>query len=62
MQLETKRHLKGNLCFTDHHCLFSDPPTVSIDGYDNNWYVGRSDAVLLCLANANPAPNVTWTS
>ncbi|KAM9738164.1 PVR cell adhesion molecule related 2 like isoform 1-T1 [Menidia menidia] len=39
------------------------PPTVSIEGYDNNWYVGRSDAVLLCLANANPAPTtITWTA
>ncbi|KAE8282636.1 Nectin-2 Herpes virus entry mediator B [Larimichthys crocea] len=38
------------------------PPSVSIEGYDNNWYVGRSDAMLLCLANANPAPTtVTWT-
>ncbi|KAM4630188.1 PVR cell adhesion molecule related 2 like isoform 1-T1 [Polymixia lowei] len=38
------------------------PPTVSIEGYDNNWYVGRSDAVLICQANANPAPTtVTWT-
>ncbi|XP_039977322.1 PVR cell adhesion molecule related 2 like isoform X2 [Xiphias gladius] len=39
------------------------PPSVSIEGYDNNWYVGRSDAVLLCLANANPEPTaVTWTA
>ncbi|XP_042290581.1 PVR cell adhesion molecule related 2 like isoform X1 [Thunnus maccoyii] len=39
------------------------PPSVSIEGYDNNWYVGRSDAVLLCTANANPAPTtVTWTA
>ncbi|XP_029976423.1 PVR cell adhesion molecule related 2 like isoform X2 [Salarias fasciatus] len=39
------------------------PPSVSIEGYDNNWYVGRSDAALLCLANANPAPTtVTWTA
>ncbi|XP_067331774.1 PVR cell adhesion molecule related 2 like isoform X2 [Channa argus] len=39
------------------------PPTVSIEGYDNNWYVGRSDARLLCLANANPAPTtITWTT
>nr|XP_046273073.1 PVR cell adhesion molecule related 2 like isoform X3 [Scatophagus argus] len=39
------------------------PPSVSIEGYDNNWYVGRSDAVLLCLANANPAPTaITWTA
>ena len=41
----------------------SDPPSVSIEGYDNNWYVGRSGAVLLCQANANPPPtNVTWTA
>lgn len=39
------------------------PPTVHIKGYDNNWYVGRSDAVLICEANANPAPTtVTWTA
>ncbi|XP_030267728.1 PVR cell adhesion molecule related 2 like isoform X1 [Sparus aurata] len=39
------------------------PPSVSIEGYDNNWYVGRSGAVLLCQANANPPPtNVTWTA
>ncbi|XP_074542376.1 PVR cell adhesion molecule related 2 like isoform X1 [Halichoeres trimaculatus] len=38
------------------------PPSVSIDGYDNNWYVGRSDAMLFCLASANPEPTaVTWT-
>lgn len=40
----------------------SDPPSVSIEGYDNNWYVGRVDAALLCLANANPEPTaITWT-
>ncbi|XP_037330238.2 poliovirus receptor homolog isoform X1 [Pungitius pungitius] len=39
------------------------PPSVSIEGYDNNWYVGRSDAVLLCMAHGNPAPtDVTWTA
>ncbi|XP_042362293.1 PVR cell adhesion molecule related 2 like [Plectropomus leopardus] len=39
------------------------PPSVSIEGYDNNWYVGRSDAVLLCLATGNPTPTtVTWTT
>ncbi|XP_070841153.1 PVR cell adhesion molecule related 2 like isoform X1 [Chaetodon trifascialis] len=39
------------------------PPSVSIEGYDNNWYVGRSDAILLCQANANPAPTtITWTA
>uniref|UniRef100_A0A9J7Y5G7 Nectin cell adhesion molecule 3 n=2 Tax=Cyprinus carpio carpio TaxID=630221 RepID=A0A9J7Y5G7_CYPCA len=37
------------------------PPTVTIEGYDNNWYMGRTDAVLTCQADANPAPtNVTW--
>lgn len=41
----------------------ADPPSVSIEGYDNNWYVGRSDATLLCMANGNPAPTaVTWTA
>ncbi len=41
----------------------SDLPSVSIEGYDYNWYVGRPDATLLCQANANPAPTtVTWTS
>ncbi|XP_036948345.1 PVR cell adhesion molecule related 2 like isoform X3 [Acanthopagrus latus] len=39
------------------------PPSVSIEGYDNNWYVGRSGAVLFCQANANPPPtDVTWTA
>nr|XP_046183603.1 poliovirus receptor homolog isoform X2 [Oncorhynchus gorbuscha] len=39
------------------------PPTVSIVGYDNNWYIGRTDAVLTCKATGNPAPtNVTWTA
>ncbi|XP_043994362.1 PVR cell adhesion molecule related 2 like isoform X5 [Gambusia affinis] len=39
------------------------PPTVTIDGYDHNWYVGRSDAVLFCHATANPEPTtITWTT
>ncbi|XP_075868173.1 PVR cell adhesion molecule related 2 like isoform X3 [Nelusetta ayraudi] len=39
------------------------PPTVSIEGYDNNWYVGRSDAVLTCVSNANPPPSeIAWTT
>ncbi|XP_055732241.1 poliovirus receptor-like isoform X1 [Salvelinus fontinalis] len=39
------------------------PPTVSIVGYDNNWYIGRTDAVLTCQATGNPVPtNVTWTA
>lgn len=41
----------------------SDPPSVTIDGYDHNWYVGRSGVTLVCLANANPAPTTfTWTT
>ncbi|XP_051948821.1 nectin-2-like isoform X1 [Xyrauchen texanus] len=37
------------------------PPTVTIEGYDDNWYMGRKDAVLICQADANPAPtDVTW--
>ncbi|XP_050993336.1 PVR cell adhesion molecule related 2 like isoform X2 [Labeo rohita] len=37
------------------------PPTVTIEGYDYNWYMGRTDAVLTCQADANPAPTeVTW--
>ncbi|KAM6973856.1 PVR cell adhesion molecule related 2 like isoform 2-T2 [Tautogolabrus adspersus] len=39
------------------------PPSVSIEGYDYNWFIGRSDAALLCLASANPEPTtVTWTT
>ncbi|KAF4100803.1 hypothetical protein G5714_018999 [Onychostoma macrolepis] len=39
------------------------PPTVTIEGYDNNWFMGRTDAVLTCQADANPAPtDVTWTA
>ncbi|XP_016425501.1 nectin-2-like isoform X3 [Sinocyclocheilus rhinocerous] len=38
------------------------PPIVTIEGYDNNWYMGRTDAVLTCQADANPAPtDVSWT-
>ncbi|XP_068592604.1 nectin-2 isoform X2 [Cebidichthys violaceus] len=32
------------------------PPQVKIVGYDNNWYVGRTNVVLTCEANGNPAP------
>ncbi|XP_059206668.1 PVR cell adhesion molecule related 2 like isoform X2 [Centropristis striata] len=39
------------------------PPSVSIEGYDHNWYVGRSDATLICMASGNPEPtSVTWTA
>ncbi|XP_029928902.1 poliovirus receptor homolog isoform X3 [Myripristis murdjan] len=37
------------------------PPQVTIVGYDNNWYVGRTNVVLTCEATANPMPlHVTW--
>uniref|UniRef100_A0A3B5MW92 Si:ch73-22o12.1 n=1 Tax=Xiphophorus couchianus TaxID=32473 RepID=A0A3B5MW92_9TELE len=37
------------------------PPVVEIEGYDNNWYVGRTNVGLLCKANANPIPlSVDW--
>lgn len=40
----------------------TDPPEVSIVGYDDNWYMGRTDAVLVCQHDANPAPTtVEWT-
>lgn len=38
------------------------PPTVSIEGYDNNWYVGRLDAVLTCVSSANPPSSIAWTT
>lgn len=39
------------------------PPTTSIQGYDDNWYIGRSGATLVCDTNANPPPSsVTWTT
>ncbi|XP_072316789.1 poliovirus receptor homolog [Eucyclogobius newberryi] len=37
------------------------PPQVAISGYDNNWWVGRTNVVLTCQANGNPVPTiVTW--
>lgn len=35
------------------------PPQVTIVGYDNNWYVGRTNVVLICDATANPVPLTT---
>ncbi|XP_058530755.1 nectin-2 isoform X1 [Ochotona princeps] len=32
------------------------PPEVSISGYDDNWYLGRSEATLSCDVRSNPAP------
>ncbi|KAI3361175.1 hypothetical protein L3Q82_013373 [Scortum barcoo] len=31
-------------------------PKVTIVGYDNNWYVGRTNVILTCQAEGNPAP------
>ncbi|XP_068998514.1 poliovirus receptor homolog isoform X3 [Embiotoca jacksoni] len=37
------------------------PPQVTILGYDNNWYVGRTNVMLTCQATANPLPtSVNW--
>jgi Ig/ITIM domain-containing immunoreceptor len=39
----------------------SDPPQVTILGYDNNWYVGRTNVALTCQATANPVPTtIAW--
>ncbi|XP_056236243.1 nectin-2-like isoform X2 [Seriola aureovittata] len=36
-------------------------PQVTIVGYDNNWYVGRTNVVLTCQATGNPVPlSVQW--
>ncbi|CAJ1062578.1 nectin-2 isoform X2 [Xyrichtys novacula] len=36
-------------------------PQVTIVGYDNNWYVGRTNVLLTCQANGNPVPlSVMW--
>ncbi|KAM9852360.1 nectin-2 isoform 1-T1 [Aulostomus maculatus] len=36
-------------------------PQVSIVGYDNNWYVGRTNVALTCQATGNPVPiSVQW--
>ncbi|KAL6109243.1 nectin2 [Pungitius sinensis] len=35
------------------------PPEVTIVGYDNNWYVGRTNGVLTCQAHGNPPPMTT---
>nr|XP_023665770.1 nectin-2 isoform X1 [Paramormyrops kingsleyae] len=35
-------------------------PKVSITGYDENWYMGRSSATLMCQAFGNPPPSIAW--
>ncbi|XP_005925221.1 nectin-2 isoform X2 [Haplochromis burtoni] len=38
-------------------------PQVTIEGYDNNWYIGRTNVALTCKANANPPPTtIQWKS
>jgi len=32
------------------------PPEVSISGYDDNWYLGRSEATLSCDVRSKPEP------
>ncbi|XP_039101629.1 nectin-2 isoform X1 [Hyaena hyaena] len=32
------------------------PPEVSISGYDDNWYLGRSEATLTCDVRSKPEP------
>lgn len=37
------------------------PPQVQIIGYNNDWYLGRANAVLTCQAQGNPPPTtVNW--
>lgn len=53
------------LCCSCSNVQFMCPPTVapevSIAGYDNNWYIGRTSTVLTCQATANPVPtSVLW--
>ncbi|XP_061675751.1 nectin-2 isoform X3 [Syngnathoides biaculeatus] len=38
-------------------------PQVTIVGYDNNWYMGRTNVLLTCQATGNPVPTtVQWKS
>uniref|UniRef100_G1TJN6 PVR cell adhesion molecule n=1 Tax=Oryctolagus cuniculus TaxID=9986 RepID=G1TJN6_RABIT len=41
----------------------ADPPEVSISGYDDNWYLGRSKAALTCDVRSNPEPTgYNWST
>ncbi|XP_014842622.1 PREDICTED: nectin-2-like isoform X2 [Poecilia mexicana] len=65
---------KDLTCLVNHRTQLKDeslplkltiryPPMVEIEGYDNNWYLGRTNVGLLCKANANPvAHTVQWTT
>ncbi|XP_068179528.1 nectin-2-like isoform X3 [Antennarius striatus] len=59
-------------CIVDHRTLTKPEsfpmklavqyaPQVTIVGYDNNWYVGRTNVILTCQATGNPVPlSVLW--
>lgn len=34
----------------------TDPPEIIIEGYDDNWYLSRNEASLVCNAKGNPLP------
>ncbi|XP_034973412.2 nectin-2 isoform X1 [Zootoca vivipara] len=39
------------------------PPEVTIEGYDDNWYLSRNEAMLKCTAKGNPLPTeFTWST
>ncbi|XP_023560271.1 nectin-2 isoform X3 [Octodon degus] len=39
------------------------PPEVSISGYDDNWYLGRTEAILNCDVRSNPKPtDYRWST
>lgn len=39
------------------------PPQVTISGYDDNWYMSRSEAKLKCVATGNPPPtHYAWST
>ncbi|XP_062996094.1 nectin-2 isoform X3 [Elgaria multicarinata webbii] len=39
------------------------PPEVTIDGYDDNWYLSRNEANLICSAKGNPMPTeFVWST
>ncbi|XP_032983897.1 poliovirus receptor isoform X2 [Rhinolophus ferrumequinum] len=39
------------------------PPEVSISGYDDNWYLGQSEATLSCDVRSNPEPtDYEWST
>lgn len=43
-------------------CL-TDEPEVTIEGFDGNWYLQRTDVKLTCKADANPpATEYHWTT